>query len=186
MVTTVLSYSGLGETVAAPAPTSSAVDLRLRVYRYAAPGGYVLVGSTHPAPTTLRDLKRMPDDPDRVTLRTGDRARIEVVCDREGYLTVFNVGPAGTFNLLHPDDVAKSRKHPGRTPLRVVNVLLTPPAGRERLYAVWSQAPLSRERLTDLGRPGVATRDMEKMQDAVDALPPEDWHAVLLVLDHEG
>jgi hypothetical protein len=68
----------------------------------------------------------------------------------------------------------------------VVNVLLTPPAGRERLYAVWSRAPLSRERLTDLGRPGVAVRDVQRVQEAVDELPPEDWRAVLLVLDHEG
>jgi hypothetical protein len=192
MVTTVLSYSGLAENAPAaadagdPSKAPSPVDLRLRVYRYAAPGNYVLVGSTHPSPTTLRDLKRVPDDPDRVTLRTGDRARIDVVCDREGCLTVFNVGPAGTFNLLYPDDLARPQRHPGGTPLRVVNVLLTPPAGRERLYAVWSRAPLSREHLTDLGRPGVAVRDMQKVQEAVDELPAEDWHAVLLVLDHEG
>lgn len=192
MVTTVLSYSGLAENApcaadaGGPSRPTQPIDLRLRVSRLVSANTYVLVGSTHPMPTTLRDLKRVPDDPDRVTLRTGDRARIEVVCDREGYVTVFNVGPAGTFNLLYPDDLARTEKHSGRSPLRVVNVLLTPPAGRERLYAVWSRVPLSREHLTDLGRPGVAVRDVQRVQEAVEQLQPEDWHAVLLVLDHQG
>src|SRR4051794_24017529 len=142
MVTTVLTYSGLAENAPCPAdpggPASAPPDLHLRVYRLASANSYVLVGSTHPSPTTLRDLKRVPDDADRVTLRTGDRARIEVVSDRDGYLTVFNVGPAGTFNLLYPDDLTKATLQPGRTALRVANVVLTPPAGRERVYAVWS------------------------------------------------
>jgi hypothetical protein len=195
MVSTVLTYSGLAENAACAADAGGPPqaqrqgqppDLRLRVYRLAAPGSYVLVGSTHPMPTALRDLKRVPDDPDRVALRTGDRARIDAVCDREGFLTVFNVGPAGTFNLLYPDDLANSERHSGRSPLRVVNVQLTPPAGRERLYAVWSRVPLSREHLSDLGRPGVAVRDVTRVQETLDELHPDDWHAVLLVLDHEG
>src|SRR5262249_5762492 len=140
MVTTVLSYSGLAENAPCAAdpggPPHAPPDLRLRVYRLASPGNHVLVGSTHPSPTTLRDLKRVPDDADRVTLRTGDRARIEVISDRDGYLTVFNVGPAGTFNLLYPDDLTIATVQPARTALRVANVVLTPPAGRERVYAV--------------------------------------------------
>jgi hypothetical protein len=191
MVTTVIEHSGLAENLPCPAgtggparPAANAVDLRLRVQRRVAPGSYVLVGSTHPAPTTLRDLKRIPDDPDRVALRTGDRVKLEVVCDRDGYLTVFNVGPQGAFNLLWPDDLAQVAPQPARLPLRVASVVLTPPAGQERLYAVWSRVPLSRDRLAGLAHPGVTVRDMQRVQDVVQELRPEDWHAVLLVLEH--
>lgn len=189
LVTTVLSHSGLAEdpatTVGASGPSNAPPDLRLRVYRLAGPNSHVLVASTHPMPTTLRDLQRVPDDADRVALRTGDRVRLEAVCDRGGHLTVFNVGPAGTFNLLYPDDLGRATAQPAREPLRVANVMLTPPAGRERLYAVWSRAPLSQDDLRDLGSPGVATRDLKRVQDVIDELRPEDWHAVLLMLDHE-
>src|SRR5262249_36924458 len=64
MVTTVLTYSGLaGEADAGGPPQrdSRPPDVRLRVHRLVTPGNYVLVGSTHPVPTTLRDLKRVPD-----------------------------------------------------------------------------------------------------------------------------
>src|SRR5438132_784414 len=81
-----------------------------------------------------RDLKRLPEDPDRVALRTGDRVKVEVVCDREGYLTVFNVGPQGALNLLWPADPARVAVQPARMPVQV-KVAMTPPAGQERLYA---------------------------------------------------
>jgi hypothetical protein len=189
MVTSVLEHSGLAENLPCAAgaggpPRASAVDLRLRVQRRLGPGSYVLVGSTQPQPTTLRDLQRMPDDPDWVLLRTGDRVKLEVLCDREGFLTIFNVGPRGTLNLLWPDDTARVVVQPARVLLQVASVVLTPPAGQERLYAVWSRVPLSRERLASLAHPGVTLRDMQRVQDAVDELRPEDWHAVLLVLEH--
>jgi hypothetical protein len=190
LVTTVLAHSGLGEDLLGPADAGgpaghcAAVDLRLRVQRRLGRGRYVLVGSTHPEPTAVRDLKRLPDDPDRVTLRTGDRVKVEVVCDRDGYLTVFNIGPHGTLNLLWPDDPARPAPQPARQPLAVASVVLTPPAGQERVYAVWSRQPLSRERLASLAQPGVTVRDMQRVQEAVDELRPEDWRAVLLVLEH--
>src|SRR5262249_32422838 len=143
MISTVLVYSGLGgerASTATEAYTKTPPELRLRVYRHG-PGGYTLVASTRPEPTAVRDLTQVPDDPERVTLRTGDKARIELLCDREGCLTVFDVGSAGAVELLYPDDLAHAAPHPGRVPLRVANVLLTPPAGSERLYAVWSRRP---------------------------------------------
>ncbi len=73
---------------------------------------------------------------------------------------------------------------------------MTPPAGRERLFAVWTRQPLSL-RLDQLhslverkngdspaSRPYVATRDMKRVQQSVQQLRPEDWHAVVLELDH--
>ena len=73
---------------------------------------------------------------------------------------------------------------------------MTPPAGRERLFAVWTRQPLPL-RLDQLhslverkhgdspaSRPYVATRDMKRVQQSVQQLRPEDWHAVVLELDH--
>src|SRR5215212_4354164 len=72
----------------APPEAAAPPELRLRVLREAGPGRFVAVASTHAAPMALRDLRRVPDDADRVYLRTGDRVRLEVVCDTPGYLTV--------------------------------------------------------------------------------------------------
>jgi hypothetical protein len=73
-------------------------------------------------------------------------------------------------------------------------VALTPPAGDERLFAVWSRVPLPLP-LKDLvhmvqgGQEPVspsyrATRNMERVQASVQQLRPEDWTAVVLELDH--
>jgi hypothetical protein len=64
------------------------------------------------------------------------------------------------------------------------------------LFVVWTRQPLSL-RLDQLhslverkngdspaSRPYVATRDMKRVQQSVQQLKPEDWHAVLLELDH--
>ena len=91
-------------------------------------------------------MKKVPPSPDQVRLRTGDRVRIEVRSDRPGFLTVFNVGPAGTLNLLYPDGDPQHASPPARIepnqPLHIVDVEMTPPAGRERLFAVWTRQPL--------------------------------------------
>src|SRR4051812_4084727 len=89
-IVTVLRHCGLAENLPCPAGTggpaqpATSVDLRVRVQRQSGPDHFVLVASTHPSPTVLRDLQRLPDDADRVVLHTGDLVRIEVVCDREG------------------------------------------------------------------------------------------------------
>ena len=70
---------------------------------------------------------------------------------------------------------------------------MTPPAGRERLFAVWTPAiPLRLDQLASLveagtspsRRPYRATRDMKRVQDAVHRLQPEDRHTVVLELEH--
>jgi serine/threonine protein kinase len=128
----------------APAP----VELRLTVSRWQG-GSYQLLAATLPEPTTTRDMKRVPPSPGRVTLRSGERVRICVGADREGYVTVLNVGPTGNLNLLYPEDISGGPQTPlpaGRE-LDICEVELTPPAGAERVVAVWSRAPLS---LTEL------------------------------------
>lgn len=186
LVASVISHAGVRESLAEAFGPAVGVDLRLRVFRGLTNGGFLLVGATQPTRATLRDFKRLPDDADRVVMKTGDRARIDVLCDRDGYLTVFNIGPSGNLNLLWPAEFNTVRPYRAGETLQVVNVVLTPPAGRERVVAVWSRAPLSREAMSELGRPGVATRDMQRVQSAVDAMRPEDWHAVMVTVEHEG
>jgi hypothetical protein len=118
--------------------------------------------------------------------------RIEVVADREGYLTVFNVGPTGNLNLLYPEGdllhslspVAANRR------LHVLDVEMTPPTGRERLFAVWSRQPLRYDQLAGLAeqsgcsKPYRATRDMKRVQQAVRRLEPEDRRVVVVEVEH--
>jgi hypothetical protein len=135
--------------------------------------------------------------PGLIRLRTGDRVRIEVIVGREGYVTVFAIGPTGQPSLLYPNEPSTATLPTpveAHRPLHVVDVELTPPTGRERLFAVWSRAPLpllpeQLRSLADRGElPGSgayhATRGMKRVQQSVQKLPPDDWHAVVLELDH--
>jgi hypothetical protein len=174
------------EIVAAP------VALRLAVSRWDG-GGYVPLAAGRPQPRgPARDLKKVPP-PERIGLRTGDRVRVEVAADRDGFLTVFNVGPTGHLNLLYPDPAAPPAPTRAGHTLHVVDVALTPPPGSERLFAVWSRVPLSLEKAVELTRDNggavppsyPATRNMERVQEsAQQQLRRDDWHAVVLELDH--
>ncbi len=173
--------------------------LRLNVSRRVNSGRYEHVAATHPRPDRLtRDMKRVPKSPDQVSLRTRDHVRIEAIADRAGYLTVFNVGPTGHLNLLYPDPQSADSSAPieAQRTLNILDVEMTPPSGQERLFAVWTRQPLSLhlDQLHNLveptkgespaSRPYVATRDMKRVQQSVQQLRPEDWHAVGLELDH--
>jgi serine/threonine protein kinase len=184
-------------------PGKGAVDLRLIVSRQVGPDRFVPVAATHPQPPSgrlTRDMKKVPPPPDQVRLRTGDRVRIEVRIDRPGFLTVFNIGPAGTLNLLYPDGdpqhASPQRLIEPNQPLHIIDIAMTPPAGRERLFAVWSRQPLPLRvdqlpSLVDGATPGQpesqpyrATRDMNRVRQSVQQLRREDWHAVVLELHH--
>jgi hypothetical protein len=185
MIDSVLVHAGLLANPPLPADAGGpSVELRLRVLRQTGRDQFQPVASTHPAPMVLRDLRRVPEDPDRVTLRTGDRVRLEVNCNHDGYLTVFNLGPAGTLNLLHPENASQTAPVKARMPLLIADVELTLPAGRERVYAVWSRMPLAPSQLSWLTQRGVATRDMQRVQQTLAQLRAEDWHAVMLELEH--
>jgi hypothetical protein len=180
------------------APPQPPVGLRLMVRREVRPGHYEPLATTHPQPGILtRDIKRVPPPPDWVRLGTGDRLQIEVVADRPGYVTVFNVGPTGVLNLLHPLDLSATSAVAVAAHQRVLvgDVELTPPTGRERLFAVWSKGPLplgpqELQSLVEGGqiagsRPYRATRDIKRVQQSMHQLRPGDWHAVVLELDHQ-
>jgi serine/threonine protein kinase len=183
---------------AAPGREAAAVELRLTVARWEGGDSYAPVATTHPVPAGVtRNMTRVPPPPERASLRTGDRVRIEVTADHDGFVTVFNVGPTGQLSLLHPDPAgagAAPAPLPANRPLQVSDVALTPPAGGERLFAVWSRVPLRLplEELFRLARgdndpvsPSYrATRNMERVQASVQQLRPEDWRAAVLELEH--
>jgi hypothetical protein len=191
----------LADTLA-PAPREgdgpAPVRLRLTVSRQVDRDTFVPVAATRSEPErVLRDLKRVPPPPGRVSLCTGDRVRLDVEADRAGFVTVFNVGPGGNLNLLYPAEAPAGAAPPpleANRPLNILDVELTPPAGRERVFALWSREPLPL-RLDELyslagqgevpgSGPYRATRDMVRVQQSLARLRPEDRHAVVLELDH--
>jgi hypothetical protein len=118
--------------------------------------------------------------------------RLEVEADRPGYLAVFNVGPTGNLNLLYPvvECGDSSIIEAGRA-VRIDDLVLAPPAGRERLFAVWSSRPLpvSERELRSLteGEGSMAsrsTRDIVRVRRAVDE-SAEECRVVVLEVEHE-
>ena len=76
--------------------------------------------------------------------------------DRACFVTVFNIGPTGNLHVLYPSPRSEPGPvEPGR-PLRIGETVLTPPAGSERLVAVWSRLPLTVPLEQVLDRPGPA------------------------------
>ncbi len=185
-------------------PNATPVKVRLIVSRQVAPNKFLPIAATHDwaKPAVARDMRKVPPEPDQVLLRTGDRVRIEAVSDRPGFITVFNIGPTGNLSLLYPEE-----PQPGGTfaapmvranqTLQILDVEMTHPAGRERLFAVWSRQPLplrldrlqclveSKGKKAAASRPYVATRDMKRVQQSMERLPRDDWKAVSVELDHE-
>jgi hypothetical protein len=182
-----------------PTPGPIPVNLRLVVSRQSGSGVYEPVATTRPGPDrTTRDMKKVPRPPEQAPLRTGDRIRIEVQADRDGFLTVFDVGPTGNLNVLYPEELPGGGESAAlvkaNQPLHISEVEMVPPAGRERLFAVWSlfPLPLRREDLLSLTRQQEtsgsssyrATRDMKRVHDAIQTLAPGAWHVDVLELDH--
>ena len=161
-------------------------------------GAYRSIAATQPqSGSHSRDMKKVPRSPDRIPLRTGDQVRVEVVATRRGYVTVFNVGPTGNLNLLYPDEQAGIARPllEANTPLHILDVVMTPPVGRERLFAVWTRnaMTLSQQQMGCLAQSkGVlsaqyqASRDMKRLQEEVNSLKPQDWYAEVIELDHNG
>jgi serine/threonine protein kinase len=184
----------LADCLTLPVRQDAPVQLRLTVSRQAdgstcAP---LTTSAARPEPV-LRDMKRVPAAPECIRLRTGDHVRVDVAADQPGFVTVFNLGPTGNLNLLCPADAdASPVAVDSHRPLQIANVVLTPPAGRERLVAVWTRRPLPL-RFDELR--GIAagdstagayraTRDMERVRQSLDALASQDRHVVVVELNH--
>lgn len=117
--------------------------LRLRLFRQAADGWHgVAISQPTPSPQQ-RDIRRVPPQPARSRVQTGEPLRLEVEADRSGYLAVFNVGPTGNLNLLYPVlEFGDSPLAEAGKVVRIDDLVLSPPSGKERLFAVWSHTPL--------------------------------------------
>jgi serine/threonine protein kinase len=176
--------------------SDSLIPLRLTVCRHIGRETYAPVATTRPEPERLvRDLRRVPPQPESVAVRTGDRVRIEVETDHPGHVTVFNVGPTGNLNILYPCGPNAPTVVTAKRPLQVHDIELMPPAGRERLFAVWTREPLALrpEELLGLAErgevavsgPSRATRDMARVQQSLQQLPPGSWHVAVLELNHQ-
>jgi serine/threonine protein kinase len=172
------------------------VPLRLTVSRQVGRETFAPVATSRPEPERfVRDLRRVPPHPDSVAVRTGDRVRIEVGTDQPGYVTVFNVGPTGNLNVLYPSGPHAPSVVTAKQPLHVHDIELTPPAGCERVFALWTREPLALrpEELLGLAErgelavsgPSRATRNMARVQQSLQQLPPGSWHVAVLELNHQ-
>jgi serine/threonine protein kinase len=151
-----------------------------------------LVASHTSTDRLTRDLKKVPPSPGRITLRTGERIQLELAIEEPGYIIAFNVGPTGNLNLLIPNDPSENTRMERGT-FTVLEAELTPPAGKERVVAVWSRDPLPL-RLDELAglvkgeyatpAPYRVTRDLKRVDNAVTSLSPEAVSTASVELDH--
>jgi hypothetical protein len=176
-------------------PVAPPVNLRLVVSRLDDGLCSSISWSTRAPEPMLRDLRRVPKAPDRVQLHTGDHVRLEVAVDRPGYVTVFNVGPTGNLNLLCPAEPGTEPPLlPAHRPMHLLDVEMTPPAGHERLFALWTRQPLPlrldelrslvEEEQSACAGAYRATRDMVRVRQSLEQIDPRDRHVVVLELDH--
>jgi len=183
-------------------PLPCSLDLRLIVSRQIGPHHFVPTAKTRsqsPRGRVTRNMKSVPPTADRVLLRTGDRIGIGVGIDPPGFLSAFNVGPAGRSNVFYLDADLQQENQPRpiepNRPLHILDVVTTAPTGRERLFAVWSRQPLplrldqlqslvgQNEGRSPPSRPYVATRDMMRLPDLVHQSQPESRHVVVVEVD---
>lgn len=173
--------------------------LHITVSRLRRDDSYEPLEMTHPKPTTLeRDMRKVPRTPDQVQIHTGDCVRIEATVDQPGFLVVFNIGPTGNFNLLYPDELPAHDSLPNvraNHPLQVLDVMMTPPIGHERVVAIWSRKPLNmsldamyghvQENAIFTSQSYLATRDMKRLRKSICELPTDQWQVAVLELEHQ-
>jgi hypothetical protein len=108
---------------------------------------------------------------------------------------VFNVGPTGDLTLLSPARQGAPQVVPGNQPVVVGEVLAKPPAGCERVFAVWSRVPLPPS-LAELARQAAdeapvsrayrATRNLVLVEESVKGVGEGEWRAAVVELDHRA
>jgi hypothetical protein len=184
----------LADSLLPPPGAAARPAVRLTVARRGPDGGYTpIAAARRELPRLTRNLELVPPEPEGVVLRTGDRVRVEASADHDGYLTVFNVGPTGDLSLLCPARPGAPPAVPANQPLVIGEVLVKPPAGCERVFAVWCREPLPLS-LAEVARQAAdespvspayrATRNLVLVEQSVQALPGEDWRAAVLELEH--
>jgi serine/threonine protein kinase len=176
--------------------SQAAAFLRLFLRRPVGPKYELLPTEQVPlGPTKNVKLKSAPE-PRRGPLRTGETLRIEAVADQRGYLSILNVGPTGDLAVIYPREPLPAGAPPNleaHRQLAVGDIELEPPAGRERLLALWSRHPLAVEQMSALPPepnevpPSAeyrATRVLEQVRRSLGRLAPADWQALVVEFEH--
>jgi serine/threonine protein kinase len=170
--------------------SESKAGLEVRVSRRMPDGSFQPVIATQAVrQRRTRDMKAVPPEPDKAVLKNGDLVRVEAAAARSGHLFIINIGPGGNLNMLRPRSPQQSSAVEGSSAVHICDVEIVPPEGTERLIAVWSPQPLSRDQLADLlepvgqstSGPHRATRDMK----ALDSSFREDTECEVAVLELE-
>lgn len=170
------------------------VQLRLEVSRRTVDGWRLVAATQPPADSLSRDIRRVPPRPSQTRVRTGEPLRLEVAANRSGYLAVLNVGPTGNLNLLYPVvEYGDSSIVAANRAVRIDDLLLAPPAGKERMFAVWSSRPLpvSANELRGLteaedgSRASRSSRDIVRMRRVVGEMGVTECQVVVLEVEHE-
>ncbi|HTU20806.1 MAG TPA: serine/threonine-protein kinase [Gemmataceae bacterium] len=170
------------------------VRLRMEVSRRTADGWRPVASTQPPTDSLRRDIRRVPPRPAQARVRTGEPLLLEVEADRPGYLAVFNVGPTGNLNRLYPlIEYGDAPTDEASRPVRIDDLVLSPPAGRERMFAVWSSTPLPvsiKELRSIAEEDGGSTasrssRDIVRVRQAVEETSPAKCRVEVLELEHE-
>jgi tRNA A-37 threonylcarbamoyl transferase component Bud32 len=186
----------LADSLLPPPGAAAGPAVRLTVARRGLDGGYTpIAAARRELPRLMRNLELVPPEPEGVILRTGDRIRIEASAAQDGYLTVFNVGPTGHLTLLYPGRQGEPPWVPGNQRVDIGEVLAKPPAGCERVFAVWSRErlPLSLAELARQASPEapvspayLATRNLVLVEESVKAVAEGEWRAAVVELEHRA
>ncbi len=182
--------------VASGGAQPSPVTLRLVVSRRVGSDKWQPMATSSPPRDVTRDVRRVPPRPQMARVRTGEPLRIEAVAGAAGYLAVLNVGPTGNLNLLYPVvEFGDSPWVEAGQPVRLDDLKLTGPTGRERMFALWGKKPLpvGADELHGLAhgkgegesRAYRASRDIIRVKQAVEQAGAGECRVVVLELEHE-
>lgn len=127
------------------------VDLSIRVTRETSRGIVNLPSMSHSSRVVRRDM----GEPRTVAARTGDDVLIQVGSKETGFVTVFNIGPKGNFNLISQGVEIGAQNSMLR------EITLVAPAGVERLIAIWNRH-----------RPPLNEREFRELSDRMRSLGP--------------
>lgn len=196
----------LADTLLDDMPETAAGDvgkLRISVSRLEQDGSFREVAATHQEPepaVEFRNMTKKPRRPDSVHVTTGDEIKIQVAASVSGYLTVFNIGPGGALNLLFPEtmDAAGAAVEDSfvsaSQAIEIDSIVMTPPAGNERLFAVLAADSqlLDRDTLLALAadtpgnvsKPYLSTRNMVRVKKAASSSAGKQSNVSVLEIVH--
>jgi serine/threonine protein kinase len=140
-----------------------------------------------------RDMEYVSQTAPMAAVRTGDLVRLEMTADKDGYLTVLNLGSSGQLKVVFPNPLARDNRICAGRGHRLT-LKLTPPAGTDRAAVIWTRQPNSltptewRSRI-EAGQmaaasPEQATRGMDFVLHEASVQPGDAWTAAVVAIRH--